>query len=134
MKQPFPVLLVEDDEVDVEAFHRAWSRLDLGNSVHVANDGAGALEWLRARVKDDEPACLIVLDLNLPRMNGLELLQAMQDDSSLAHHRSFVLTTSARPADLAAAYARNACGYFLKEDFDVFMGMIGHYCRINRIP
>lgn len=130
----FPILLVEDDEVDIEAFQRAWRGTALPNAVHIAGDGSEALDWLRSRGAGAERACLIILDLNLPRMNGLELLQALQADSTMAPHRVFVLTTSARPADLAEAYARNACGYFLKEDFDAFIGMVSNYCRINQVP
>lgn len=113
------VLLVEDDEVDVMAVRRAFRNLRIANAIHVAHDGIEALAMLRGeagRTAVPHPY-LILLDLNMPRMNGLEFLEALREDPI---HRSaivFVLTTSAAEQDRWEAYRRYIAGYIVKSRF-----------------
>ena len=81
-----------------------------------AADGYAALDILRGTGGKSRlnPPYIIFLDLNMPRMNGLEFLEALRNDSSIADAPVFVLTTSDRQADVTAAYRFNVCGYFVK--------------------
>ena len=111
------ILLVDDDEVDVRNVRRAIQRnQDRGlaaTTLHVAADGVEALELLRS---DAIPARrrLVLLDLNMPRMNGLELLRALRADPELAALPVVVLTTSDDERDKMEAYDLNVAGYLVK--------------------
>lgn len=109
----FDVLLVEDDRVDVMNVRRAFERADIACRVRVAGDGVEALRKLR---NGDVPhdALLILLDLNLPRMGGIEFLEAMRGDDALSHIPVVVLSTSAAESDRARAYELNVAGYIVK--------------------
>lgn len=109
-------LVVEDNELDVEKITRGFKRLKVPNPVVTAADGYAALDILRgtggkARLN---PPYIIFLDLNMPRMNGLEFLEALRSDSTIASAPVFVLTTSNRQTDVTAAYRFNVCGYIVK--------------------
>lgn len=117
------LLLIEDDRVDTEAIVRGFRRHDLDVPVFRVPDGEAALEALRGdglpRVPDPR---LVLLDLNLPRMNGFEFLKALRADASISHTPVFVITTSDEERDVREAYQHNVCAYFLKnesgEDFE----------------
>ena len=113
----FNILLVEDDDVDVEAFERAKIRSRLPINVRVASDGILALEILRSQCDHSmiDP-CAIVLDLNLPRMSGLEFLAELRKDDELKHHLVFVMSTSGDRRDVEAAQALGVAGYMIKSD------------------
>lgn len=90
------LLLVEDDEVDVQGLKRAFAKSRIGNPITVARDGIEALEILRGengQAKLAKPH-LILLDLNMPRMNGLEFLEAIRADEDLKTSVVFMITTS----------------------------------------
>jgi CheY-like chemotaxis protein len=133
-------LLVEDDEVDSEAVQRAFAKLKLANAIIVASDGFEALNILRGEggyARLPRPY-LILLDLNLPRMNGIEFLEALRKDSELKSSVVFVLTTSNDPKDIVAAYDEQVAGYFLKrkvgEEFLAMTELIESYWRIVAFP
>ncbi|MFD3330038.1 response regulator [Streptomyces sp. NPDC058701] len=109
--RPFDVLLVEDDTADAMLIGEALSERGARNLVQVT-DGIAALEHLRApgSVRPD----LIVLDLNMPRMNGRDLLKVLKNDESLQTIPVVVLTTSAAPDDVAGAYGSRANAYVTK--------------------
>ncbi len=110
------VLLVEDDEVDVEAMRRAFRLAGVDRPITVAGDGLEALALLRGeggRPPLPRPI-LVVLDLNLPRMKGTEFLAELGRDPALRCQPVFVLTTSDDERHKAEAYRRNATGYFVK--------------------
>ncbi len=113
--RPSPaILLVDDDDIDRLAVRRCLRKVALENSLIEARDGVEALEHLQA----DEgvwPA-LILLDINMPRMNGLEFLQALREDVALKRAPVFVLSTSDNACDMAAAYDQLIAGYLLKQD------------------
>lgn len=130
------LLIVDDDDIDAISLERAMRKHLLPNKVYRAKDGQEALDMLRAGFV--EPPYVILLDLNMPRMNGLEFLQALRDDPRLGITVVFVLTTSKSDQDLVAAYKNHVAGYVLKQHSDRdFMGVIGlieHYWRLAELP
>ncbi len=112
------VLLVEDDEVDAEIVKRSFARLKINNPITIARDGVEALNMLRgeAGYKRLPRPYLVLLDIKMPRMNGLEFLHAIRQDDELDQSIVFVLTTSNDQADMRDAYASHVAGYFLKTD------------------
>ncbi len=121
MSNPIPsILLVEDDEVDVEAIRRAFAKRHVANPLYVARNGVSALQMLRGEEAYDavRRPCVILLDLNLPRMNGLEFLEQLRRDTDLKDSVVFVLTTSNSDRDRTASYAKYVAGYLLKSDGD----------------
>lgn len=130
------LFIVDDDDIDVIALERAMRKHKLPNRVCRAKDGQQALDMLRAHAV--EPPYIVLLDLNMPRMSGLEFLQALRDDSRLTITVVFVLTTSKSDEDLVAAYQFHVAGYVLKQHKDRdFMGVIGlieHYWHLAELP
>lgn len=117
MKQPpATFLLVEDDEIDAERLLRAFAKLKITNRVVHRKDGYEALAALRGT--DGEPPLkgriVILLDLNMPRMNGFEFLTELRSDPALEAAPVFVLTTSDRQKDVREAYDRVISGYVVK--------------------
>lgn len=110
--EPLNVLLVEDDEVDAEAIMRELARSQPDSHCTIVEDGVDALAHLRSN-RVPSPT-VILLDLNLPRMNGIEFLTQLRADPSLHRHIVFVLTTSDRHEDKVAAYDRHVAGYCVK--------------------
>ncbi|NET32352.1 MAG: response regulator [Cyanothece sp. SIO1E1] len=110
------ILLVEDDEVDIMNVQRAFKKVKIRNPLHIANNGEEALALLRG---DGVPKIhpqpgIVLLDLNMPKMNGIEFLRAIRADAELKAISVFVLTTSADERDKVAAYDLNVAGYILK--------------------
>ncbi len=130
------LFIVDDDDIDAIALERALRKLRLLNTVRRARDGQEALDLLRA---GEIPApFIILLDLNMPRMNGLEFLQALRTDPMLTHAVVFVLTTSKSDEDLVAAYRNHVAGYVFKQhmdrDFLEVVGLVEHYWRLVELP
>ena len=113
MKSSRPIFLVEDDAVDQMLLQRALSTLRIKNRLDVANNGEEALELL-SRSKGEDRPCLILIDLNMPRMNGLEFLKALRQDESLRMIPVIVLTTSKEQKDVKESYRLGAAGYMAK--------------------
>lgn len=114
--QEIKFLIVEDNELDVENITRSFRRLNVGNSYVRAIDGIEALDVLRGEnghTPIDRPY-IILLDINMPRMNGIEFLNELRSDPNLADSLVFVLTTSDRQKDIDDAFAHNICGYLEK--------------------
>ena len=133
-------LLVEDDDVDVKAIRRSLGDLRIANPLVVARDGREALEYLRGtngREKIQSPY-LILLDLNMPRMNGLEFLAELREDKELNMAVVFVLTTSKDERDRVSAYEKHVAGYIVKsnvsDSFSEAMRLIDHYWRVVEFP
>lgn len=110
---PINLLLVEDDELDVMNIRRAFRDSAVVCSVSVARDGEEALELLRNGGLP-KGRLLVLLDLNMPRMNGLEFLQHIRDDEILRRLPVVVWTTSNDTRDRTAAYELNVAGYMVK--------------------
>lgn len=107
------ILLVEDDEVDVMNVRRAFQKNNIRNPLWVAGNGVEGLEMLRGSEIPRERR-LVLLDLNLPRMNGIEFLRELRADPALALTPVVVLTTSDDERDRVNAYGLNVAGYILK--------------------
>jgi CheY-like chemotaxis protein len=130
------ILLVEDDDVDAMGISRALKKLRMANPFHRARDGIEALEMLRSQtIKRPH---IILLDLNMPRMNGLELLHELREDESLSDSVVFVLTTSKDDNDIVQAYKKHIAGYIVKSnldtDFTELLLLLDHYWRIVELP
>ncbi|MEL6224433.1 MAG: response regulator [Cyanobacteria bacterium J06627_8] len=109
------ILLVEDDEVDVMTVQRAFKKSKISNPLDVAKDGLEALEILRSsQGSTSVHRRLILLDLNMPKMNGIEFLKELRQDASLRHTPVIVLTTSDQERDRVEAYNLHVAGYILK--------------------
>lgn len=120
MGKEINILLVEDDKVDVLAVKRAFKMRKIVNPLTVASDGVEALEILRGRngkTKLSTPY-IVILDLNMPRMNGLQFLKELRKDPMLEKSIVFVLTTSNSDKDRTSAYESHIAGYITKSDFD----------------
>lgn len=128
------ILLVEDDEVDIKNVQRAFKKNHISNPLHVARNGIEALEMLRGdhgKEKLNPLPKVILLDLNMPRMGGLEFLQEIREDPELKSLSVFVMTTSDEESDKFAAYNLNVAGYILKplsfERFVQAVSILNHY-------
>jgi CheY-like chemotaxis protein len=118
------VLLVEDDEVDVMTVRRAFRKGHITNPLYVANNGLEALNVLRGKSEHAMPPerRLILLDLNMPQMGGIEFLQVLRADQQLKEIPVVVLTTSNGDRDRLKAYNLNVSGYILKPvEFEAFI-------------
>ncbi len=113
---PFSILVVDDDDVAAEAVVRGLARNSMHCPIAIAEDGLAALEVLRGTHPTTRIAkpYLVLLDLNMPRMNGLEFLRELRKDRELRGTVVFVLTTSGSDTERARAYEENVAGYFLK--------------------
>lgn len=117
------ILLVEDDRVDVMTVQRALKRIGAENPLHIARTGVDALAMLRGQgtPKLDPPPSLILLDLNLPKMSGIEFLQEVRSDPELQTLKVIVLTSSNEPRDKTAAFRYDVADYIVKPNsFDEF--------------
>jgi len=108
------ILVIDDDRVDVMAVKRALRHSGLEGRMLVAHDGMEALTMLRDGSTVQHPY-LVLLDLNMPRMNGIEFLKEARHDPALKSAVIFVLTTSRAEEDMKKAYEHNIAGYIVKE-------------------
>ena len=136
MKNSKPVLLVEDDVVDAMTVRRAFRDLKLTNSLAHVTDGEEALDYLKDR--NNPTPCVILLDLNMPRMNGVEFIEIVKADPVLKMIPIVVFTTSSDRTDIAESYRHSAAGYIVKPiDYHAFVdtvAAIGLYWTINEMP
>ena len=138
--RPIRILLVEDDEVDQAAIHRAFRRTGRAHEIVTASDGEAALEILRGSSSTEALAqpFLVLLDLNLPRLDGLGFLDAVRADRSLRRAVVFVLTTSRSEVDRANAFDRQVAGYFVKRsdpaDLSELIQLLLLYWRNSELP
>ncbi len=131
------ILLVEDDQVDVMNVKRAFEKNRITNPLFVAGDGIEGLQMLRdGTVPGDRR--LVLLDLNMPRMNGIEFLRELRRDADLQHTPVVVLTTSNDERDKIEAYNLNVAGYLLKPvtfiNFVELMAALNKYWSLVELP
>jgi CheY-like chemotaxis protein len=131
------ILLVEDDEVDVMNVRRAFMTNHIVNPLYVASNGVEALEMLRS---GEVPRMrrIVLLDLNMPRMNGIEFLEELRNDPDLSSTPVVVLTTSAADRDRTDAFNLNVAGYLVKPvtfvDFCELMATLNKYWSLVELP
>jgi len=113
---PIDILLVEDDDNDIRITQRALSRSALAARIEVVRDGQAALDFVQGKPPYAERRLpqLVLLDISLPKVNGMEVLRAIKADPTLRAVPVLMLTTSSRPEDVATAYAHGANGYVCK--------------------
>ncbi|MEX1020506.1 MAG: response regulator [Litorilinea sp.] len=134
------ILLIEDDDIDAEAVMRGFQSQRIANPFTWVRDGVEALAVLRRH--EGYPVVpwplMILLDVNMPRMNGIEFLQTIRKDPELRRNVVFMLTTSDRDEDMMAAYEEQIAGYLLKSragrDFVELVSMLDAYWRIVEFP
>ena len=136
------ILLVEDDDLDVMNVQRAFKKNNILNPLYVAGNGLDALDMLRG-VDGGPPDVpeerrLILLDLNMPKMNGIEFLRELRADPALNLIPVIVLTTSGEDRDKVEAYQMNVAGYILKPvtlaHFIETMATLNKYWTLSEVP
>ena len=139
--RPLNMLLVEDDELDVMNVQRAFKKNNITNPLFVASNGIEALAMLRGEpgVTAVPPTRrIILLDLNMPRMGGIEFLRELRADPDLALTTVIVLTTSDEDRDKVEAYKLNVAGYILKpvtlQAFVEIMATLNKYWTVSELP
>jgi CheY-like chemotaxis protein len=139
-EKPINILLVEDDEVDVMNVKRAFQKNNLSNPIHHAGNGVEALSYLRGE-NGYPPIALpriILLDLNMPKMGGIEFLQNLRADEKLKNISVFVMTTSNEDEDKVKAYNLGVAGYILKpismESFVSAVAILKNYWTLCEYP
>ncbi|AEF99573.1 response regulator [Methylomonas methanica] len=134
-----PILLVEDNPVDVDLTLRAFKRRKLANEVLVARDGEEALAWVPRWESGEERPAVILLDLKMPRVDGLTVLRELKSHPLLQCIPVVILTTSKEDKDVLAAYELGANSYIVKPvEFDKFMDVAQqielYWCVFNEKP
>ena len=136
MHRSRPLLLVEDDQVDARTVKRALVELNIQDSVVHMPNGEEALAYLRSGV--NEHPCLILLDLNMPKMNGIEFLKEVKKDPSLRRIPIVVLTTSKEDRDVWGTFEHSVAGYMVKPiDYKKFVETIHtitEYWSLSVVP
>ncbi|MCB1772583.1 MAG: response regulator [Gammaproteobacteria bacterium] len=134
------VLLVDDDDVVWEAVARSFRKYELSHKLVCAKDGQEAIDILTDRHTEKQVTgpLVILLDLNMPRMNGFEFLARMRGDERLRQHVVFILTTSSDERDRSRAYSEYVAGYMVKDalgpQFAKLSQLLSHYRSSVELP
>lgn len=141
VSQPVDILLVEDNEDDVVIIQEAFLESRLLHVINTVSDGEEALTYLRRQGKYHGAAlpALVLLDINMPRKNGFEVMEAVKGDPQLRSIPIIMLTMSEREEDIDRSYAGGACSYIRKPvDLDQFNAVVklfeSYWTMISRIP
>ncbi len=136
MRNSKPILLVEDDNVDVMTVKRALKDLKINNPLVSTANGEEALEYLKNN--GNTRPCIILLDLNMPKMNGIEFLQVVKADDTLKKIPVIVLTTSSQQQDIIESFKLNVAGYIVKSvdyaEFTEAISTINLYWTLSKLP
>jgi len=136
MRSSKPILLIEDDNVDVMTVERVFRDLKIANQLVSTSNGEQALEYLRTN--DNKKPCVILLDLNMPKMNGTEFLKIVKTDEALKKIPVVVLTTSSQQRDVVESFKLGAAGYMVKSvDYGKFVETIrtfNLYWTLSELP
>ncbi len=136
MQNSKPILLIEDDDVDVMTVKRAIRDLKVTNQLVSIGDGEEAIEYLRT--ESTTKPCIILLDLNMPKMDGAEFLKIVKEDKALKKIPIVILTTSNSDRDVIESFERGAAGYMVKSvDYEKFVETIraiDQYWTLSKLP
>ena len=143
--EPIDILLVDDNEDDIIIVREALDRAKLLNVIQVVYDGEEAMSYLRGEGEfaDAKQPGLVLLDINMPKMNGFEVLEAMKADDGLNHIPVIMLTTSDRDEDIVKSYKDGACSFVTKpvdfeklkqvvQDFSLYWALIAQIPPFNQ--
>lgn len=135
----YPILLVEDNPMDVDLTRRAFARHKIGNIIEVARDGEEALSFIQRWEDGEQVPVIILLDLKLPKVDGLEILRRLKTHPQFCIIPVVVLTTSSDEHDIHAAYQEGTNSYIVKPvDFDRFIQVVdqieAYWCHLNTLP
>jgi CheY-like chemotaxis protein len=137
MRNSRPILLVEDDDVDALTTKRALNEIKVTNHLVHKFNGEEGIEYLKNGNGSEKP-CVILLDLNMPRMNGFEFLRVIKTDETLRKIPVIVLTTSDTDQNIVESYELGVAGYITKPvDYKQFveaMRTIDMYWTLSRLP
>ncbi len=134
-----PILLVEDNPVDLDLTLRAFGHRNLANPIEVARDGQEALDWIPRWEAGESLPLVILLDVKLPRVNGLEVLRHLREQSVSQHIPVVMLTSSSEERDVKMAYQNHANSYIVKPvSFDKLIEVTAqielYWCLTNHPP
>ncbi len=136
-----PILLVEDDHIDVMNVQRAFKKNNITNPLYIAFNGVEALNMLKGingKPKLNPTPQIILTDINMPKMNGLEFIQELRNDPDFKSISVFVVSTSNDENDKTEAYKLNVAGYILKpvsfEKFISAIAILGNYWNLCAHP
>jgi len=142
MKYNIPILLVEDDEVDVMTVKRAFAKNNITNPLYICSNGEDALQFLKHEGAYSGPESpprpgIILLDINMPVMNGIEFLKIMKEDPKFRSIPVIVLSTSREEEDRTRSFNLSAAGYIVKpvefEKFVEAVGLIDRYWTLSEL-
>jgi CheY-like chemotaxis protein len=136
-----PILLVDDNPDDIMIAKRAIKECDIRNKVYVTHDGDEAIQFLRkeGNYKDVPTLGLVILDLNMPKVDGFEVLETIKGDDRLKSIPIIVLTSSSRPEDIERAYQLGCNSFIVKplsfEDFiEAMMEIKRYWLSLSKLP
>lgn len=134
MFKKLKVLLIEDDMIEVMKFKRAISSLNLSHDIIEANNGEEALKLLE---KKDQLPDIVLLDLNMPKISGIEFLRILKSNEYLKYLPTIIVTTSSNKKDLIACYEEGIAGYLIKplkyEEYVLKIDRLLSYWSINEL-
>jgi CheY-like chemotaxis protein len=132
------ILLIEDDEVDIMNVQRAFKKNNISNPLQIARNGLEGLAVLKQTTRTTPLPKIILLDINMPKMGGIEFLNELRKHPELRSISVFVMTTSNEESDKIAAYDLNVAGYILKplsfEGFSAAVAILNHYWHLCELP
>ena len=142
MKDKMTILLVEDDEIDVMSVKRAFQQNKITNPLFIANNGEEALDFLRKEGKfadsNHKLPNMILLDLNMPRMDGMEFLQIIKNDEKFRAIPVVILTSSNLNDDIKKSYQNGVAGYLVKPvtfgNFAEMIRALDLYWTLSELP
>jgi len=142
-KKPFVILLAEDNEHDIVATKRAWKKHNIANPLYIVNDGEECLDFLYRRGKYSEPGIaprpgILLLDIKMPKMDGLTVLKYIREDEELHHLPVIILTTSKVEEDRLRGYNLGVNAYIVKpvgfENFSEAVRTISLFWQLVELP
>jgi CheY-like chemotaxis protein len=142
-KEPFVVLMAEDNEHDIVATKRAWKKHNIANPLFIVNDGEECLDYLYQRGDYAEPGSaphpgILLLDINMPKMDGLDVLKNIRADEKLYRLPVVILTTSKAEEDRIRSYDLGANAYIVKpvgfENFSFAVKTISLFWQLVELP
>jgi len=142
-KEPFVVLMAEDDEHDIVATKRAWKKHHVANPLYIVNDGEACLDYLYGKGKYGEPGAaprpgIVLLDIKMPKLDGLSVLKQIRGDKALRRLPVIILTTSKAEEDRFRSYDLGANAYIVKpvgfENFSQAVRMINLFWQLVELP